>query len=214
MLILWVIGCPLVALIILIKFRKNLDNEVVKRYFLILYQGLKPEVFYWEFVNTLRKILMPLVNILLSRAKVFYRITSAVTLLIIMFRVQESLKPYKFDENNKVEILGVIAGMMTTFGALVSLDNTNDQEVEDVAFLRVVSVALILITNVYFLMRWILLFLYSLETSNGVILAGRRTLAYLLCKGKTKEFQASNPTTLTLKNSKKAPKEKVLVKKK
>ncbi|CAI2363934.1 unnamed protein product [Moneuplotes crassus] len=214
MMVVWVIGCPMAALIILIKFRKNLDHDIVKRYFLILYQGLRPEVFYWEFVNTLRKILIPLTNILLSRADIFYRIMSAVIILVFMLRVQESLKPYKFEENNKVEILAVLSGMVTIFGAIISLDNTNDQEIEDIPFLRVISVSLILTANVYFLLRWILLFLFSLETSNEIICTIRKVLANLLCKGKTKAFTIANSKSLTSKNCKEFQCEKVLVKKK
>ncbi|CAI2376317.1 unnamed protein product [Moneuplotes crassus] len=214
MMVVWVIGCPMAALVILIKFRKNLDHDIVKRYFLVLYQGLKPKVFYWEFVNTLRKILIPLTNILLSRTDIFYRIMSAVIILIIMFRVQESLKPYKFEENNKVEILAVLGGMITIFGAVISLDNTNDQEVEDVPFLRAISVSLILIVNAYFLMRWILLFLFSFETSNEIICKIRKMLGNLLCKGKTEAFTTANSELLTSKNCQKSPREKILVKKK
>ncbi|CAI2365911.1 unnamed protein product [Moneuplotes crassus] len=214
MMIVWVIGCPMAALILLIKFRKNLDHATVKRYFLILYQGLRPEVFYWEFVNTLRKILIPLTNILLSRVDTFYRITSAVIILVVVFRVQESLKPYKFEENNKVEILAVLGGMITIFGAVISLDNTNNQEIVDLPFLRVISGSLIIIVNVYFLMRWILLFLYSFETPNEIVCTIRKALAYLLCKGKTKAFAMVNSKSSTAKNCQKSSKEKVLVKKK
>lgn len=54
----WVIGMPLLALVILIKNRKDLDDQRIKKYLLILYQGLKPDAFYWEFVNAARKVVM------------------------------------------------------------------------------------------------------------------------------------------------------------
>lgn len=54
----WVIGMPLIALIVLIKNRKHLDDPRIKKYLLILYQGLRPNAFYWEFVNTARKVIM------------------------------------------------------------------------------------------------------------------------------------------------------------
>jgi len=56
--IIWVVGCPLLAFYILFRNRKYLEEEHVKSYMLVLYQGLKPEVFYWEFVNTIRKALI------------------------------------------------------------------------------------------------------------------------------------------------------------
>ena len=54
----WVIGMPILALRYLIKQRRNLDQEDVMRYMLMLYQGLKPTVFYWELMNMLRKTLI------------------------------------------------------------------------------------------------------------------------------------------------------------
>lgn len=58
MIVIWVIGMPAVALGFMIKYRKKLEEVYIKKYLLLLYQGLKEEVFYWEFVNTLRKILI------------------------------------------------------------------------------------------------------------------------------------------------------------
>jgi len=65
-LVVWVIVCPLIALAIITKHRHNLEDWKVKKYFLILYQGLKPEKFYWEFFNTFRKFLVLLLNVVLS----------------------------------------------------------------------------------------------------------------------------------------------------
>ena len=59
-LILWVCASPLLALVLMFKY-KGANSEKGKRifeYFLILQQGLKPDKFYWEFVNILRKILI------------------------------------------------------------------------------------------------------------------------------------------------------------
>jgi len=57
-LIIWVISLPVIALILLKKnIHKEGDNKV-QQYFLILYQGLKIKHFYWEFVNSLRKVLI------------------------------------------------------------------------------------------------------------------------------------------------------------
>jgi len=69
---------PIVALIILIKYRNNLEDSRVKNYLLILYQGLKPKTFYWELVNTLRKFLVLSFNAFLSTYSPNYRILAAV----------------------------------------------------------------------------------------------------------------------------------------
>lgn len=51
MLAVWVIAAPTCALVLLIRHRNTSDSKV-KQYLFILYQGLKPDKFYWEFINT------------------------------------------------------------------------------------------------------------------------------------------------------------------
>ena len=58
MLLVWGIGAPIAALIVLLKYKKSLDTWNVQKYLLVLYQGLKLERFYWELINTTRKTLL------------------------------------------------------------------------------------------------------------------------------------------------------------
>jgi len=74
MLVVWVFGSPILVLTILIKNRDKLSDKEIKNYFYVLYQGLKPNRFYWEFVNTLRKIIILSVNVILFLFKTEYRI--------------------------------------------------------------------------------------------------------------------------------------------
>ena len=57
-LVIWVIGMPVIALIIMFKHVPKLEENKVKQYFFILYQGLKQKLFFWEFINSLRKVLI------------------------------------------------------------------------------------------------------------------------------------------------------------
>jgi len=84
------------------------DNKV-KKYFLILYQGLRPKIFYWEFINSLRKILI-LGSLLLDDS---YKILCSVTVLVTIWKIQNQLRPYKSNGNNEIEILGVNVGIIT-----------------------------------------------------------------------------------------------------
>ena len=85
MLVIWVLGMPLIVFIILFRNRKDLDNPAVKKYFLMLYQGLRKETFYWELVNTLRKFLIVGFNVFLSTYSPNYRILGAVGKELIMY---------------------------------------------------------------------------------------------------------------------------------
>ena len=58
MILIWGLGIPITALIIMIRLRKILDTWNVQQYLLMLYQGLKLECYYWELINSARKILL------------------------------------------------------------------------------------------------------------------------------------------------------------
>jgi hypothetical protein len=74
MILIWVVGIPVLAFVVLFKNRGNLEKWAIQRYMLVIYQGLKPEVFYWEFVNTTRKIMLLGVNVMLASFTPNYRI--------------------------------------------------------------------------------------------------------------------------------------------
>ena len=58
MLFIWGIGAPILALAVMLKYKKSLNEWNVQKYLLVLYQGLKLERFYWELINTARKTLL------------------------------------------------------------------------------------------------------------------------------------------------------------
>ena len=118
-LIIWVIASPTIAFIILYRKRNRLEDESVKKYYLILYQGLTRQVFYWEFVNTIRKVIIIGFNTILSVISLTYRLFLCVVLLIIVERLQQKLKPYKLQENNRTEIKAIVAGAIVLFSGLV-----------------------------------------------------------------------------------------------
>jgi hypothetical protein len=180
MIVFWVFGAPLLVLAILIKNRKHLHEPFMRRYFLVLYQGLKEKAFYWEFVNTIRKILMPAFNIVMSTVTSFYRAMVSVVILVILFRIQQHIHPYKMEENNQIEMLAVITGTVTLFGAVMFIDETE----EDVEFLKLYSLVVILLSNFYFILRWIHLFLYTFKSQNPMFLSVRKMLGVVLIRNK------------------------------
>lgn len=115
MMIVWVIGFPILAFIILYKKRHTLEEGNIKEYMMILYQGLKQRVFYWEFVNTIRKTLILMINVFLSSTSIFYQVLISVLTLFTTVQIQKKLEPYKLKHNNEIEIQGTIAGTITLF---------------------------------------------------------------------------------------------------
>lgn len=115
MLVVWVIGCPLLIAIILFKNRHSLNEPHVTRYFLLLYQGLRPKVFYWELINTVRKVSMVAINVFMSTVPLVYGATTAVLVLIALVRLQLRLNPYKNHLNNRLEVDAMVTGGATLF---------------------------------------------------------------------------------------------------
>ena len=109
------IGCPTLLFIILYRNRKRLNTPRMKKYYLMMYQGLKPEVFYWEIVNTARKVIMIVINVSMSTIPVVYTASTTVIALVIFIRIQITLQPYKLESNNLLEIEAMVTGIATLF---------------------------------------------------------------------------------------------------
>ena len=87
----------------------------MKKYYLILFQGLRREVFYWELINTIRKVLIVSLNTILSVIPLEYKILLGIILLIIIVRIQIQARPYKMKVNNDLEIISIVSGMLVLY---------------------------------------------------------------------------------------------------
>jgi hypothetical protein len=143
-LLIWVIGAPAIALYLLYKNIKKGAQNKINQYLLILYQGLKKDKFYWEFVNTLRKIVLLFILVFSDSVKIF--ISSV--MLYGTARLQMSLQPYKERDNNSIEILAILSCLSFLLSSLVYLEaDSND-------FLNSISTAFVIVINFMFLFKW------------------------------------------------------------
>ena len=158
-LLVWVIATPVAALILLYKnINKGPDNSVNK-YFLILYQGLKKKAFYWEFVNTLRKVL--LVIILMAPGEM--KILLSAFVIISSARVQMFIQPYRDTENNKIELYAIIASLVTLMSSLIFSQN------DSIGYLDVLIVIVVFLLNVIFILEWTYKMLVSARSKHKVL---------------------------------------------
>ena len=114
-LIIWVLGIPIFAFVILYKNRHSLDSGPVRQIFLMLYQGYKHDKFYWEFVNTFRKVLLLIFSTLLSIFSVYYAAIISISALWIMIHIQHRVQPYVNKNYKAIEIKAMLAGSMTLY---------------------------------------------------------------------------------------------------
>ena len=117
----------------------------MNKYFLILYQGLKPKTYYWEFVNTARKVMLVIVLMLPDLLKVLL----STVIIFTTIRVQIYLKPYRDEDHNKLELLAMVSGLVTVMSSLIFTEENN------VSFIEIAIVLLIIAINAIFMIEWI-----------------------------------------------------------
>ncbi|CAI2367407.1 unnamed protein product [Moneuplotes crassus] len=183
LLVIWVIGLPIIALCILIKSRKHLESSKIHRYFLMLYQGFRKEVFYWEFVNLFRKFAILSVNSILNLFSPTYKIMVSVVLLNIFYYTQKHMSPYKLEENNKLDLLSITMGTVTLFSGIIFSRTTEAHS----GFFNL-TLLMIFILNSYFILRWIYQALLVLEWTNKKYLFLLRVIRFLLCTKEKKGY--------------------------
>ena len=178
--IIWVIAPPLFAFFILLKNRNQLEEDHMKNYYLILYQGLRREVFYWEFINTIRKILIISLSTVFSILSLEYKILLGIILLIIIVRIQIRKDPYKFKVNNQIEVMSIIAGMLILYcGIIFEEGQDHDYSLFDSA-----AMFILILSNGVFVTQWLYYFLVSFNFKNKRLKMFVMIYGYVLCKGK------------------------------
>ncbi|CAI2378011.1 unnamed protein product [Moneuplotes crassus] len=172
MIIIWVISCPLIVLILILKGKHQDKNGAVRRYFLNMYQGLKPNAVYWEFVNTLRKIIILLSLLMTKTVSIFI----SLSVLIITSRIQINLKPYKNEAHSRVEYLAVISGVFAIVTALLYSQAVQVQWLNDCILIVLVF------ANLRFVFEWAYLVLKIYRDKHVVIQTIFKVISKILCK--------------------------------
>ncbi|CAI2367043.1 unnamed protein product [Moneuplotes crassus] len=193
--LIWVIACPILALIIIYSGKKNSKNSNLSKYFIMIYQGLKPNRKYWEFINTLRKIVV-LFSLLLSTT-----MAVGISMLALVFtaRLQIYLDPYKNPQHSKVEYLAIMAGILTISGGLLFSQD------EQHKILNSYILVAIVIINFKFILEW-LYFVVSIYKKNQIAMFILKISSKLLCKKEkilsdnAKEFENANNSLNLQKN--------------
>ena len=149
------------------------------RHFLLLYQGLNDKCFYWELINTVRKVVMVAINVFLSTLPIVYSAICAVLFLVLVIRIQVNLQPYKYELNNKLEIEAMITGTATLFtGVLFTSDDT------DLVLVILFVLVLIIIINVRYILFWLFCMSFTLVEKHEVFRVAFNMLAFITCRRK------------------------------
>ena len=91
------------ALVVLFLNKDTLEEPETLLKYRVLYQGLKPEFYYWEFYNTVRKLGLIMIVVFLSAYPDVFRAFLAILILAFMIKYQEKIRPYKHPRHTTLE---------------------------------------------------------------------------------------------------------------
>ncbi|CAI2366741.1 unnamed protein product [Moneuplotes crassus] len=195
----WVITLPIIGLVLLYRARKSKNTKMLET-FLILYQGLKDDIFYWEFVNTLRKIFIAISFLF----PINYKIGFAIIVMIVSERLERRLKPYKSDEHTNAYLLSTTAGITTLNAGYVYEQN------ENISHLNFLILLVIIVINTMFMLEWLYLCLKCFRQKSKIIGYAFSLVSKILCKKVKKTETEEEPEAIQQpKEQKKSRKKKI-----
>eukprot|EP00347_Sterkiella_histriomuscorum_P022190 403331357 len=147
--LIWIVGFPLLGLIYLYKRRLALQDPMIFSRFRILYQGLKNEYFYWDFLNLSIKTFVAFTNVYLNLQPDIFKSLVVLLVIALFLQYQKKTQPYKNPLINQLEYNEYMTILVTFFGSLFFVQDEIDN------FIRVLAFVVIIIFNVKFLVLWI-----------------------------------------------------------
>ena len=121
--LIWGIGIPLFALLILYRFRFNLTEDNVKERYGFLYNGYKARNYYWESVVMFRKVAMIFITVFLSSLGRIVQALAVIILLAIYLFLTMGKKPFTTRRLNQLEITSLFTSAITIYSGIFFLSS-------------------------------------------------------------------------------------------
>ncbi|CDW79044.1 UNKNOWN [Stylonychia lemnae] len=168
LLVFWAILIPLVGFIFLRKQVKAQKQDILDSFqvktdqsltiskkqinnnsFSSLSKGLKPEYYYWEFINMFRKLFLVATNVFFYDQIPLFKAMLTLIILFFVYRLQIRYKPYKLESINRLEELEIITTIVAFYGGIYFVNSEISDNV------KYVTVGFIIIFNIWFLINWL-----------------------------------------------------------
>eukprot|EP00347_Sterkiella_histriomuscorum_P017498 403349122 len=125
-LLIWGIGIPFFALVLLFKNKEKLTEIETKEKLGFLYNGYKKEYFYWEILIMSRKIIIIFIAIFLSEQGVMAQALIVLAALLIFLALNMKFRPFIINSLNDLETLSITTQIITIYcGIYYISDVTN-----------------------------------------------------------------------------------------
>ena len=146
-LLVWCILIPFGLLIFLRRQRAVLGETSQMLKYGFLYKEFRNDKFYWEFFTMLRKLLMICSVVFLKDASMVVQGLVTFIIILVGFIFQDKLRPYKYDQLNKMETWSILASAVTIYAGIMLFGEVSDGWSN-------VLVALLITTNLLFMLYW------------------------------------------------------------
>ncbi|CDW85822.1 UNKNOWN [Stylonychia lemnae] len=202
--LIWGIGIPLFAYLILLKHRMKLENIDMRQKYGFLYRGYRTKYFYWEIVIMYRKIVIIIIAVFIGSFGVISQALLMLLILICFTMFNFKKKPFISQILNNLETLSLVTSMVTVYCGVFFIINKPQSWINQnpdysqgavslsVGFQRFFF-SMILIANLLFLIYWAFKFQQELRSKFRQKLT-KIYLAVCLCFNKDKlqkEFKES-----------------------
>ena len=127
---LWSVGIPILSAYLLRRNRKNLEEPAVKEKFGFLYNGYASHSYYWEAFMSLRKVLIAFISIFLTAEGTMLQSLVLFILLIVSIFINFKVNPYQERKINRLEIVSLVALIVTVYCGIFFLSARNPQKLE------------------------------------------------------------------------------------
>jgi hypothetical protein len=146
--LLWGLAVPLLALVRLCMKRRTLDMLETRIHFGFLYNGYRPQRFYWEFIILYRKILIITIAVFIFNVSVAIQALSAMLVLVLAVIFQMRENPYVTTVLNTLEQRAIIVAAITVYCGMWFMTGDLGETA------KVIMLVVIVTANAYFLLLW------------------------------------------------------------
>ena len=140
-LLVYVLGFPVVVLLILLSLRDLDKNDIVMSSWSFLFKGYREEIYFWEPVVILRLVFFGMTSILFQDV-VELQADIGLGILVISLVMQFVFKPYATKGLNTIEETSIVASWFTLFGGSLLFSSETSSDVKVLVTLSIVVINL------------------------------------------------------------------------
>lgn len=171
--LIWVVGLPTLTLLILVAYKRQLSDPVLRIQYSFLYKGYRSEWYFWEFVILYRKIVIVCTSVFLTTVSIEVQALSMLAVMLACLFLQLYVRPFIGSSFNSLELKSLLASLLTIYAGLYFQTNSTRMLHVEIA-LDILLFGLIVLANVYFLLGWLRLVVPIVLTSLRERLAALR----------------------------------------